>query len=288
MPHGKCAQPGIDLSEGILLLPLRAAIPEHLGILHEATHACRAASQDSPGPSLMMTLLDDIYLPGPNEPIGVLSWGKSPELTDKDLAAAVARIGGLRTPNYGQAYLLAANTLLRSAREARTLDHHGLPIFFLQRHAAELIIKAPLQLGLEIQTFQDRLGKPGPTLSADLRKRSDSCHDLKPLLADLEAMAMALQVGQVPETLRSAVAAIESIEKQHTWSRYSFRWERTSHGRQLVNHMTQEVIVPLGDMQNSLQAANDALGTIWPFNGLMMGNLGSLWESLAREAGEIG
>lgn len=42
MPHGKCAQPGIDLSEGILLPLLRAAIPEHLGILHEATHACRA------------------------------------------------------------------------------------------------------------------------------------------------------------------------------------------------------------------------------------------------------
>ncbi|MGB4925039.1 MAG: hypothetical protein WBP25_00895 [Giesbergeria sp.] len=147
----------------------------------------------------MMTLLDDIYLPGPNEPIGVLSWGKSPELTDKDLAAAVARIGGLRTPNYGQAYLLAANTLLRSAREARTLDHHGLPIFFLQRHAAELIIKAPLQLGLEIQTFQDRLGKPGPTLSADLRKRADSCHDLKPLLADLEAMQWRCRWARCPK-----------------------------------------------------------------------------------------
>lgn len=235
----------------------------------------------------MTALFDDFYLPGPHEPAGVLPWGKSPELTAKDLEAAVARIGGFRTPNYGQAYLLAANTLLRSARETRTLDHHGLPIFFLQRHAAELIIKAPLQLGLEIQDYRERLGKPGPALGVGLRTRADSCHDLKLLLADLDAMALALQVGPVPDALRSAVGAIESTEKQHTWSRYSFRWERTSHGRQLVNHMTQEVVLPLGEIQNLLQAANDALGTNWSFNGLMMGNLGSLWESLARDAGEI-
>lgn len=31
---------------------------------------------------------DDLYLPGPDEPWGVLAWGKSPELTERDLADA--------------------------------------------------------------------------------------------------------------------------------------------------------------------------------------------------------
>lgn len=237
----------------------------------------------------MTKLLDELYLPGPNEPIGVLPWGKSPELTEKDLAGAVARIGGLRTPNYGQAYLLAANTLLRTARESRTLDHHGLPIFFLQRHAAELIIKAPLQLGLQVQKYRESLKRPRPHFPMDenLSKRAEDSHDLGKLLADLEAMATALQVGIVPDALRSGVAQINAIEQQHTWSRYSFRCEGKKENRKLINHMKQEVIVPLGEIQNLLQAANDALGTIWPFNGLLMGNLGELWESLARDAGEL-
>ncbi|MGJ7567807.1 hypothetical protein ACSFBM_28420 [Variovorax sp. GB1R11] len=237
----------------------------------------------------MAKLPFDFYLTETHEPAGVFTWGKAPESTEKDLAAVVARLGGFRTPNYGQAYLVAANTLLRTAIADRTLDHHGLPIFFLQRHAAELIIKAPLQLGLAVQKYREDLGRPRPNfpVDADQRKRADSSHDLVALLADLEEMARVLGVGVVPDALRSAAAAIEAVEGQHTWSRYSFRRDRTSNGPQLVNHMDQEVVVPLGDIQNSLQAANDAVGSIYPFGGSIMGNLGALWESLARQAGEF-
>ena len=76
----------------------------------------------------MPELCLDFYLPGKDDPVGVLMWGKSPEQTDSDLAAGVARLGGMRPANYDQAYLLAANTLLRTPIETRTLDHHGLPI----------------------------------------------------------------------------------------------------------------------------------------------------------------
>ncbi|MGJ7609082.1 hypothetical protein ACSFA7_32430 [Variovorax sp. LT1R20] len=166
-----------------------------------------------------MKLFDEpLYLPDPNEPIGVLPWGKSPELTDQDLAAFQARLGKHRTPNYGQSYLLAANTLLRTAIDARQLDQHALPIFFLQRHAAELIVKAPLQFGLEIQKYYEILGRPKPNYPADddQRKRAEGSHDLKQLLSDLEAMTLVMPVGVIPGALRSAVAEIDSIEKQHT------------------------------------------------------------------------
>eukprot|EP01035_Chromulina_nebulosa_P062973 gene62973-biopygen45925 len=110
----------------------------------------------------------------------LLFWGKSPEQTEKDLAAGVARLGGFRAPNYGQAYLLAANTLLSAAREKQTLDHHGLPIFFLQRHATELMIKAPLQLGIDVQKYREKLGKPRPNFPSQKQAdRAENWHGLK-------------------------------------------------------------------------------------------------------------
>jgi hypothetical protein len=106
-------------------------------------------------------------------------------------------------------------------------------------------------------------------------------------LDDLDVMAQALHVG-VPDALRTAVAEIGIVEqKKATWSRYSVSWEGPRGNKQLLNHMKQEAVLPLGKIQNLLQAANDALGSIWPFNGLMMGNLGMHWERLARQAGEL-
>jgi len=57
-----------------------------------------------------------LYLTRPDEPAGVLPLSKSPKQTEKDLAAAVARLGRHRVQNYGQAYLLSAHTLFETAR----------------------------------------------------------------------------------------------------------------------------------------------------------------------------
>jgi len=233
---------------------------------------------------------ETLYVLGKDESMGVFKFGKSPKLAESDLTARVARIGGYcRAPDYSQSYLLAANTLLTTCYEANTLDHHGLPIFFLQRHAAELIIKAPLQFGIEIQDYRERLNKPRPDFPVDVkqRNRTRQSHDLKLLLCDLVIMADVLQVGSVPDALGKAIDEITEIEKQHTWSRYSFHLEGTSDNKRHVNHTDQEVVLPLGKIQNLLQAANRALGTVWPCNGLMMDSLGEQWMSLAREAGDI-
>lgn len=72
----------------------------------------------------MAMLPEEIYLSGPNEPAGVLFWGKSPVQSKSDQAAVIARVGGYRSPNYAQSYLLAANTLLRPA---------CAPLLWLQR-----------------------------------------------------------------------------------------------------------------------------------------------------------
>lgn len=237
-----------------------------------------------------MELPKSIYLPEQHEPAGVLPWGKAPGLTDMDLAAGVARIGGWRDPSYPQAYLTAAHTLFNAAREKRTLDHHGLPIFYLQRHAAELIIKSPLKLGIDIQDYREKLGKPRPNFpSNNQRERSGQSHDLGKLLADLEAMTVEMKLAMIPEQLRSVVKKIEDVEqKTPEWSRYSFHMSGSKGARTPHWHMREEIVIPLCDIQNQLQAASNALGLVWEFHdGLLMGQLWDLYEHLSRAAGEI-
>ena len=240
----------------------------------------------------MTDFFNDLYMPGPNEPAGVLTWGKSPELVEKDLAAGVARIGGYRTPYYDQAYLLAANTLLRTAIEARALDHHALPIFYLQRHAAELLIKAPLLFGLEVKRLLEKLGRLSPA-NSDPKEQHQlavyKSHSLEELLVELDEMTQLLHVGTVPQALRDAVAKILAVEqKRETWSRYAISWMgRKGQKKQLVTHVKQETVVPLVEIQDLLQKANDAQGAVFPFDGRMMGNLGELFQTLAHQAGEI-
>lgn len=238
----------------------------------------------------MAKLPSAIYLLNVDEPSGILPWGKSPEQAKSDLEAMVARIGGFRSPNYSQAYLLSANTLLRTALQTGTLDHNGLAIFYLQRHAAELMLKAPLRLGIEIQNYRKQLRQPHPKFpDEEQAKRAEGSHELKPLLADLEAMVLDLRVGIVPDVLRLAIKEILEVEKQGpTWSRYPHHWEGKRNAKTLHLHQEQEIVIPLGKIQDLLQKANDALGAIWPANGLIMGGLGSLYERLLRDAGEIG
>ncbi len=233
----------------------------------------------------MAKLPEAIYLPGPDEPAGVLAWGKSPEQSKRDQAAAIARVGGSRAPNYAQSYLLAANTLLRVAQEENRLDHHGMPIFFLQRHAAELMIKEPLQIGIDVQKYRQKLGHL--TLPGVPTQKQFESHSLQTLLTYLEQTALALQAGCIPDALRSAIDKILAVEKQHTWSRYPYRTEWSKGVGVKHEHLPSEIVIPLGDIQNSLQAAKTALGEIWPLDGRLMGNLGDRLLYILREAGEL-
>ncbi|MEG0051629.1 MAG: hypothetical protein RR715_00055 [Comamonas sp.] len=237
----------------------------------------------------MTKLTEPLYLPGANEPMGVLPWGKSPEQTKSDLAAVVARVGGNRPPNYGQTYLLAANTLLTTAQAGGVLDHHGLPIFFMQRHAAELMIKDALLLGIEVQKYRKKLHIPSPAFpNSNQINRAEGCHDLDVLFCDLADMAKALQAGPVPKALHAVIGEIRKVEQREpSWSRYSFHKEGPKEAKTRHAHLQEEITIPLGKIQNLLQTANDNLGTIWPFNGSLIGMLGSQLEPLLRQAGEI-
>ncbi|MBB6562499.1 hypothetical protein HNP48_005212 [Acidovorax soli] len=228
-----------------------------------------------------------LYLPDPTEPDGVILWGKPPGQREKDTAAGVARLGGDRWANYGQAYLLAAATLFKAAKAHQSLDHYGLPIFYLQRHATELLLKEILQLAIEIQDLRTGAGAIAlqfPT--AKQRRNAYSSHNLFDLGEDLTEMAKAMNLGLVPPELKSIIQDIESIEKQsETWSRYSIGRSKGPGGN-APKHLESEVILPLGHLQDMLEAANKSMGKMWNGEGLL-GQLGELHQDAARNAGLI-
>lgn len=198
----------------------------------------------------MAKLPEPLYLTQDAKASSVLIWGKSPELEQKDLDAGIARIGGFRTPDYARAYVLAANTLLRTSLQEKTLDHHSLPIFFLQRHATELLIKEPLQLGISIHKYWTSFGRELPSgfPSSRLVERVSRCHDLKRLLRDLETMVNAFQLGQVPTVLSTLVNELLKFEKDHTWARYSYH-HPSEKSSQAIVHIDQEITIPLGAVE---------------------------------------
>lgn len=226
----------------------------------------------------MSKLPETLYLPEQKEMSKILIWGKSPELAQKDIEAGMARLGGFRTPSYEHAYVLAANTLLRTATEERTLDHHSLPIFFLQRHATELLIKKPLELGILIQKYREDFGRERPVFpSGQLKEPVTKCHDLQLLYQELKAMVSAFQLSPLPIELEKLVDQLVAIEDHHTWARYSYRHFKN----EAIVHINKEVTIPLRDIQEHLQAAADALGEIYPeddrLNGVLSSIFGEFW-----------
>ena len=218
---------------------------------------------------------ETLYLSEQEEISKVLIWGKSPELAQKDIEAGMARLGGFRTPSYEHAYVLAANTLLRTATEERTLDHHSLPIFFLQRHATELLIKQPLHLGISIQKYREEFGRERPDFPSDkLKNRLSTCHDLQLLHQDLQEMVRAFKLSPLPIVLGQLVEKLVATEDHHTWARYSSR----DFKKEAITHINKEVTIPLRDIQEHLQAAADALGEIYPEDDRLNGVLSSVLE----------
>ncbi|WP_373783744.1 hypothetical protein [Delftia acidovorans] len=238
-----------------------------------------------------MAILKEPFFPvGAHEPAGVFCSGKSSEQAKGDLQAGIARLGGSRSPNYCQAYLWSAGELLTNATVAGHLDHHAMPIFHLQRHAAELLLKAPIELGIAVQDQRARFGQPRPCFpsSPEQRVRVAKSHDLQALLDDLVEMVAVMQVGVVPRVLCELIELILRLEDHPTWSRYEYRLEGRKEPRRLVRHIANEIVIPLAEIQRLLKTSNDNLGSLWPSGtGLVMGRLAEMLEVSLRSAGEI-
>jgi hypothetical protein len=154
----------------------------------------------------------------------IIMFARSAEEREVDRRAGVARFGGRwRSPDYLLAYRHAARVLLAAARERDELDEQALPIFFLQRHATELLLKKLLGWCYDISAMRCELEPSLPNRvampSADMRDRVCRCHDLLELWRDLGHTARCLG-HEIPPKLGALVDQITQSEAHPTWSRY--------------------------------------------------------------------
>lgn len=200
------------------------------------------------------TLLNStLYVLQPGEDDSVIGAGKPPELVEVDLQNGIARFGGQwRQPSYLHAYTKAASALVYQAQRTKSLDALGLPIFYLQRHAMELLLKRLISWFVDIADARDSLGKNNngrPT--SDEKRQLESSHSLQSLWADLGSLSSHFECGDPPAEIGVFVDQATQFEQTATWSRYATSKAR----KRLIRHVEQEVELPVVLLQERLETA---------------------------------
>ena len=221
--------------------------------------------------------LDGLYIKQPDQNINVFIFDKAPKLKSKDLENGISRFGGRwRSPSYLHAYYLSACILLKEGNRENYLDDIGLPLFYLQRHTTELLIKRLLSWFYDIDDFDKSI------LSKGQKDRLTDCHKLRKLYDDIQNSANILCFEKPPEELNELVTLLEAYEKTDaTWSRYS----KTTYGDE---HLPKEVAVPIKKIQSIIKMVISK--TLYK-DGLEVTYETALydaWLSLAKKHGHAG
>lgn len=200
-----------------------------------------------------------------------------------DTEEGKARLGGMeRHPIYCEAYILAARTLLDSARAMGQLDQMALPIFLLQRHAMELLLKGHLESGIKLTRSMGSMRTRRSWLPDSALLAALGQHKLDPLRQHLVAMVDGLLGMSLPVVVDEAVRLIEETETMPTWSRYaSDRRVAFDHDPRSMLPRDTEIAIPLATIQDKLEGASQATQPCNPCNeGESIGDLIYSW--LAR------
>jgi len=212
----------------------------------------------------------------------VMVGSKSSEKIASDLEAGVARIGGFwRHPNYFEAYFQAASVLINQGRSTGTLDEIGLPAFYLQRHAIELLLKGLLTWLINISDLRNQLKiskqKPTEKLLNDI----NSSHNLKKIYGHILSFSAELDLSPPSEKLGSLIADMGCYETTDTWSRYSSS-QKKSKGRVPVpvQHIPKEILIPIVEFQERLDFIATLLSARKAFGNSYEDMLHEIWSSL--------
>jgi hypothetical protein len=188
-----------------------------------------------------------IYISSSNQDDEVITFGKSPKQELEDHSNGVARLGGKwRQPNYAKAYLRSARILVSDAKEKQDLDQLAMPIFYLQRHAFELLLKSFLNQLHEIAELRGI----GRTLGQV--KRLSESHELGKLSKDLKIITSILKIGKYSIDIDNLVQIINEYELTTTFSRYASSAKKGTDV--VVSHLANETIIPIIDIQEKLES----------------------------------
>jgi len=144
------------------------------------------------------------------------------------------------------AYVRAADVLVSHGKATNELDDIGLPAFYMQRHALELLVKR--FLSWVYQYAEATESSPAP--SNGQRYRLRKCHGISKLLNDLRASCKQYGFTEPPESLQALVTEIESYEISETWARYE---NSESKDKGLLQHLKDETALPIGALQEKLE-----------------------------------
>ena len=213
----------------------------------------------------------------------VMIGGKPPEMVKSDLDAGVARLGGFwRHPNYFESYLYSASVLIERGRTTGTLDEVGLPGFYLQRHSIELLLKELLGWLTSISELRNQLGRSDSKPSDELLRDMRRSHDLVGLYGHVIELADMLNLSPPPDELGSLISEMETLEITETWSRYrsSSKKQKNSGARLHVDHIPDEVVIPIVEFQERLDTITCLTSSREAFGDTYEDELHEVWSEL--------
>ena len=235
----------------------------------------------------MMIFSTPFYVKQPDESKDVLVFGKSPEQRIEDLMNGVSRFGGpWRAPNYIYSYLRSAAILIDHGVKTNSLDDIGLPIFYMQRHATELLIKRLLSWLYEMAEFQTELGQDCQGVPSNTQRNNfKKSHNLPQLFKDLSLVSKHFGLAKPPTELGEWVEELAKFEKTETWARYE---QSETRDNIVIRHVKDEIALPLVDLQRRLELV--ILKTVHRLSGdqTYENELYDEWLYAARSAGKAG
>lgn len=228
-----------------------------------------------------------IWIKPQGENTDVIVFGKSPEQAQADSESGRSRFGGKwRQPSYLQAYLRSARILFSEGMNTGTLDDIGLPIFYLQRHVAELLLKRLLSWVFDIVELNDKLSEPSKDVPT--KKQNDPfnrSHSLNTLLDDLKVLTKSYNFDETPASLDRLVKLLTKSKMTETWSRYSMSSKKET----VFKHVEDEHIVPIKEIQETIErAVSDCLLQNIESEEVYEYTLYNEWLTKARETGNAG
>lgn len=176
----------------------------------------------------------------------VIPFGKMQNLEIEDLKNGISRFGGYRKPDYFMAYFRSAEILIDNGVKNNTLDEIGIPAFYMQRHALELLLKRVISSLYEVAELRLYLNNEGYRPSKGQVHRVTNEHKLESLLSDLKVTCEGMKFISPPNELEKLVEHINKFEKSSvTWARYE--------NSKNIEHVKEEILLPIIDLQKQLE-----------------------------------
>lgn len=208
----------------------------------------------------MVDFGETIFIKAPKIDGDVFVFDKSPEQQEEDFNNGIARCGGSWTnvsgvngddifcppranPNYAVAYVKAARFLIEHGRLERDYDEIGLPAFYLQRHALELLLKKILSYLYEEENLRTTQKFDQLKVCNKLKKLR---HEHEKILNEIIQVCKELNYPIPPEVVKTLVSDFSKIDPTGEFARYAYSCNK--HNK--TEHLKDEHVIPIVIMQD--------------------------------------